>query len=277
MSSQHLVGSGKFVVRKNCDDDEKPIEDFALVDNTNSIFIVCDGVTRSLINGEYPVPSPSAQASRIFAETVHQALVNLLPTNLPREALEMAVKDGNKAIAQFNKRNLTQIDYLENDLAGTVAIVGIIVDNKFYYAYNGDCYGYLISENRASSFTSPQTTKVAAYRRQVGFGREATIEIRRDFRNNKQHPFGYGVFTGEISAIDFVEYGSISLVDGQKIILVSDGVIHLFNSDPKLLHEDSPEIIVSEAEKLETQLGIRSDDKAIIIIQITQVLASQGT
>jgi hypothetical protein len=35
----------------------KPNEDYIIVDDINQIYIICDGVTRDLINGKYPEPS----------------------------------------------------------------------------------------------------------------------------------------------------------------------------------------------------------------------------
>jgi len=272
MTTQHLNSYGKFAIRKNRENNDKPIEDFVVVDNENKIFIVCDGVTRSLVNGEYPNPSPAAKASALFAETVHATLIDLPSTTTPKESLSKAIVNGNNSIAEFNKNAFTKIDYAEDDLAGTIAIVGLVKNNRFHYAYNGDCCGYLLTENGISRFTTPQTARVAIYREKFGFGREATIKIRRDFRNNRQHPLGYGVYTGELSAMDFVEYSNIQLRVGQKILLASDGTSYLLETAINTFYESSPEAIISEAEILEDKLGIRSDDKAIIIIDTTETL-----
>ena len=98
---------------------------------------------------------------------------------------------------------------------------------------------------------------------------EATLTIRREFRNNKQSAFGYGVFTGEPQALEFVEYGQIPLAAGQTIVLASDGVAPLFDSAPQMLYETSPEAILAEAEEFEAGQKMRSDDKAVIIVQIS--------
>ena len=56
----------------------KPNEDYLIVDNRNRIYIICDGVTRNLIVGRYPDPSPSYLAAKAFAESVHRnMLLNL--------------------------------------------------------------------------------------------------------------------------------------------------------------------------------------------------------
>lgn len=266
MRVQRFNSHGQSALKKNREDNSKPIEDVLISDNKNKIFIVCDGVTRSLVNGVYPNPSPAAKASVIFAETVHSTLINLSPITTPKISLHKAIKCGNDAVREFNISTFPKIDYVENDFAGTIAIVTIIKNDKFYYAYNGDCCGYLLTENGMSMFTTPQTTQVSIYREKFGFGRDATITIRRDIRNNKQHPLGYGVYTGESSAMDFVEHGSLQLRAGQKILIASDGISYLLKTSTNTLYGSTPESIILEAEILEDKLGIRSDDKAVIII-----------
>lgn len=264
-----MVIVSKFAVHKNRDPQEKPLEDYVLADDSRGIYIVCDGVTRSLINGTYPKDSPAIKASRLFADTVYQALTRYISSTSPNDALQESVIEGNNAIRQFNNGRFKYIDYLENDFAGTVAIIGIVVDDRFHFAYNGDCCGYSVINNAITKLTFPQTAKVAEYRNQVGVTRETTLRIRRDFRNNKKSTFGYGVFTGETRALEFVEYGCINLIVGQTIVLASDGVDYLLDNNPQMLYETSPEVIIAEAEKLENQLKIRSDDKAVIILRIS--------
>jgi hypothetical protein len=42
----------------------KPNEDYLIVDDKNKVHIICDGVTRNLIDGSYPEPSPSYLAAK---------------------------------------------------------------------------------------------------------------------------------------------------------------------------------------------------------------------
>lgn len=270
MIKNKLLNSyGASFIRKNREMDDKPNEDFIIVDNEHKIFIVCDGVTRSSVNEHYPNPSPAATASALFAKTVQTSLIDLLLAATPKKSLIKAIKNGNEAVAEFNKYTFPKIDYFANDFAGTVAIIGLIRNNKFYYAYIGDCSGYLITTKATSRFTTSQTDQIETYRKKFGFSKETTIKIRRDFRNNKLHPLGYGVFTGEPTALDFVEFGSLRLKADQKILLTSDGVSPLLEYESKLYFGISPETIISQTEMLEDKFGIRSDDKAVVIISIT--------
>jgi serine/threonine protein phosphatase PrpC len=269
MSQSQMVGKSNSAVRKGNTPDNKPLEDYVFVDVEKRIYIVCDGVTRSLVNGEYPQRSPASRASETFARTAMGTLLNSISHLDPQNSLRLAVIEGNRAVKKLNDREFSNPDYLENDLAGTVSIIGIIYKGIFHYAYIGDVCGYLVDRKNAIRFTSPQTAKVAEYRKREGFTKGATLRIRRDFRNNKDSEYGYGVFTGEFSALDFVEYGRITLTPGQTLVLCSDGLVDLFDTYPQMLYEDSPERIFNEAERLERSLNIRSDDKALVIIQIS--------
>lgn len=268
--NKSVCGTADYAIKKNRERRDKPNEDFILADDANSIYIVCDGVTRSPVKGKYPHHSPSAQAARIFAEVARHVLVETLPFVSPPQALIKAVEKGNDGIAEFNRHEFESIDYLENDLAGTVAIVGVIAGDVFHYASIGDCLGYIVSNDKSVGFTHSQTEMVAAYRRKVGFVRDATLRIRRDIRNNKAHPWGFGVLTGESAALDFVEQGDIALHGGETIILASDGVAHLFQSSVQFGDGVVAGLLIQRAERAEKELGIRSDDKAVIVIRISQ-------
>lgn len=264
-----MIATSRFAVRKNRSDHAKPLEDYLIAEDLPGIYIVCDGVTRSLVNGDYPQDSPAQLAAKLFAETAYQVLARTLATALPRAALRAAIGAGNDAIRRYNMARFSHVDYLENDLAGTVAIIGACVADAFHYAFIGDCCCYSVFKDDSVRVTSPQTARVAEYRASAGFTTEATLTIRRDFRNNKQSVFGYGVFTGEAQALEFVEYGHIPLAVGQTIVLASDGVVPLFDSAPKMLCETDPAVILAEAEKLEVEQKIRSDDKSLIVVQIS--------
>ena len=264
-----MIVTSRFAIRKNRSDQDKPLEDHVVAEDLRGIYVVCDGVTRSLVNGAYPQDSTAQQAASLFAEIAYQVLARTLETASPGEALRTAVVAGNDAIRRYNMAKFSHVDYLENDLAGTVAIIGVCVADAFHYAFIGDCCCYSVFRDDVVRITSPQTTKVAAYRASAGSTTEATLTIRREFRNNKQSAFGYGVFTGEPQALEFVEYGQIPLAAGQTIVLASDGVAALFDSAPHTLYETSPEVILAEAEEFEAGQKMRSDDKSLIIVQIS--------
>lgn len=115
-----------YTTQQNQSGTDKPNEDYVLVDEAHHLYIVCDGVTRTPVNGRYPLPSPAAEASRRFAEATYKALLEVLPDHPPRHCLEQAVTIGNEAVRAYNTQRFVHIDYVENDFAGTVAIIALI-------------------------------------------------------------------------------------------------------------------------------------------------------
>jgi serine/threonine protein phosphatase PrpC len=245
--------------KQNQSGTDKPNEDYVLVQPP--VYIVCDGVTRTLIDNRYPIPSPAAEASRIFAHAALEALFQS-GSNLPVERLKEAVAIGNQAVGVYNRGRFSEIDYLQNDFAGTVAIIALIENQTLHYAYIGDCAGYLIRDGSISSFTHPQTEKIATYPHNY-----TIVQIRRDIRNNTAHDFCYGVFTGEETSLACVEYGEIPLQTGDEIILISDGLAPYFDATPPLPLPSLEEIITA-MEGIERETRIRSDDKTIIRVEM---------
>lgn len=57
---------------KNTNSAEKPNEDLALYNEKAHIGMLLDGVSRDKENGMYPVPSPSAVATKLFADEIQR-------------------------------------------------------------------------------------------------------------------------------------------------------------------------------------------------------------
>lgn len=266
-----ITGTGLCSIERNRHpgpdgEQDKPLEDYLIKDDTNGIFIVCDGVTRTRKDGKYPVPSPAARAAKSFADTVHCALLNLLSLP-PDERLVAAVKKGNAAVDELNNFLVPEVDYLENDFAGAVGIVAFLEGGHFYYAHIGDCSCLMIRDGTISRLTEPQTAKLEYQRKELGDDNDAIQIIRRSIRNVPGHPAAYGVYTGEDSALQFVEYNKVALTGRETIILASDGLDHVMHKNPGLATELLPGHLIRYAEEEEQLLGIRSDDKSIIVLQ----------
>lgn len=245
----------------------KPCEDFLLVDEANQLFIVCDGVTRSQVNNIYPVPSPAYEVARIIADAFHEAF--LTDADRTPEKMRHYAIIANQKVAEYNENVFTEIDYVENDLACAVAIFGMVKGNVFHYLYIGDCYGLTVLPDQSPiTFTYPQTALLDAHKTEIGTGRDAIITIRRDIRNNKSHPYAYGAFTGEATALGFLESGHIALQVGQRVILSSDGLADYFSASPELLSSATPDKMIDGAEILEQAQNLRSDDKAVIVLDV---------
>lgn len=236
---------------KNSRGFDKPNEDFVLCDDKHNIYILLDGVSRDRINGVYPNPSPAQLVSELFAEAAYDYLKKAKRTdNL--DVIRNAFIEGNKAIANYNA------DYEGDFLPGTVGIICVIYENTLLYGYIGDCYGRLIKQTETELFTTCQTEKIAEHKKEF-----TTYEIRNEICNNKQHPYAYGVLTGQEEAIDFVIMGRCSLEAIETVFLSSDGLESYLS---KLTTEDFNKEEAGFYLK-ESICGKNEDDKAIIIIK----------
>jgi serine/threonine protein phosphatase PrpC len=235
----------------------KPLEDYVLIDNEAQIYIVMDGVSRDKVNGLYPNPSPSAEVSAIFAEEVLGYLKQVKPEAAVEAWLREAARHANQKINQYNRR--ASWDFLP----GTVGIISVIRDDMFYYIFAGDCSGWISQQAKARLFTFPQTRLVHAHRAEF-----SASEIRNVICNNKNHPCGYGVFTGAPGVMDFLEFGAEALRAGDALYLATDGLDALLgNPDFQLDGSLSAKELIEAAEQLETDQKLKSDDKAIIAIR----------
>lgn len=265
---RNISGRGHYALKRNREFEDKPNEDYLIVDNDNLIFILCDGVTRQRVNDDYPQPSLSRKASKLFAETVFNYLKKNRFTNNSITLLQQAAFLGNKEIYNFNKKKLLGVNCHHNDLAGTVSIIGIIKKNFFYYAFIGDCQCLHVTKGKVKKITIPQTIAIKEYRNRQFKKNIDEQKSRRDFRNKIGNPYSYGVFTGEKESLHFVEYGKVALRVDDKIILISDGLINYINRHQLTLIDKTPFQIINKAELFDTKQKFRSDDKSVIIIDI---------
>ncbi len=198
--------------RRNDHYPDKPNEDLFWFDEAMGAALVLDGVTRDRENGVYPDPSPARTASERFAAAVRDALASS-EEEKPAARLLWAVEAGNQAVARANAG-------LSPDfLPGTVGVLALIADGALHYAYVGDSNGVLLSGGRAHAFTEPQTRAVHDHR-----GQYTAHEIRAHICNNAAHPCGYGVWTGQSGAMDFLRTGAIPLGPGDRVLLCTDGL-----------------------------------------------------
>ena len=75
------------------------------------------------------------------------------------------------------------------------------------------------------------------------------------------------MFTGEATALEWVEWGQHALGPGRTLILASDGLAPYLDRCPRGLADASPAYIRADADQLDAQLNLRSDDTAIILIR----------
>jgi serine/threonine protein phosphatase PrpC len=236
----------------------KPIEDFILVDREDKIFIILDGVTRDISDGIYPNPSPAFEVSKIFAEEVFKYLKQENHGKDITNLLRLAVLKGNYKIKEYNDKATW------NFLPGTVGIISIIVNNKFYYVFIGDCIGQIFHENKLRFFTYSQTKLINDHKNEF-----SADQIRNNICNNKNHPYGYGVFTGQEGVMEFLEFGKESLYEGDIILLATDGMDKLLdNKGFQMTPSISAKELIARGEELEKDECLKSDDKAVIVVRI---------
>lgn len=254
----------------------KPCEDFHICDEKQQIFIIMDGATRYVPAGEkYPDPSPAALAASLFSETVHQSILKHRAKGLSgRELLFEAVQEGNRAVHHYNVEAFPEIDFLENDFANACGLASVIEGSTFHYVYLGDPQGYLIRDGKLERFTTMQTEIIdnleKISRKQDGFdSSQFRKEVCSKIRNNRGAQYAFGSFTGEHAALEMLEFGEVSLLDRDRLLLTTDGLLPVYTFEPERLTSSDYPKIIETGEKLEKLRGIRSDDKTLIAVNFT--------
>lgn len=258
---------------------DKPCED--AIWDSDTVSVIADGTTRAPMVGEsYPSPSPSAVAAKRFVRAVdsHMRSNHHLPKST---ALIDAFVHGNQVVADVNRSRLldTNLDYLNNDLAGVVAAAAVIEGDKLHYAQIGDANIYLYRDGKLIQLTDTQTDKSSDYRRSRGYktgdkelDNQIRIEMRSEIRNNPSHPLSFGVMTGEQSALGFIRTGTIEIEPGDRFLIATDGLekylehaVKQGGSIPELEAGDSP-ALVQAAINLNIERKSAGDDIAATII-----------
>ncbi len=213
-----------------------PQEDAVLCDPENSIFAVCDGITRSsYTTGE---PSPAKVVADLFAKTLRVAYAARGPRQGTRGRLAASVREASRAVAAWNAEHLPrhggEDDYLSNDLAGLVFVAAAIDGRQACIAQIGDCWADLLRGGGCVRLTNCGTERVAEFRKAGGVGRETTLRIRRDIRNNATTDtwsrWRYGAVTGEPRGLWFVEWRMTELRPGDVLFLGTDGLAPFWES-----------------------------------------------
>lgn len=196
--------------KKNSKSNDKPNEDAAVFNESHSIGLVLDGVSRDKEDGIYPNPSPAQIATQLFAEACLHEAEQKRTSGI--EKIQLMIRRGNDELREYNNRLNHRFP------AGTVGIVFAIECDCFQYGYIGDCYATVIRDGMMRTFTECQTEMVVKHK-----GEFSSDNIRFDICNHISHPCGYGVWDGNQAAMDFVKYGTIGLLEGDVILIYTDG------------------------------------------------------
>lgn len=238
--------------RANCN---FPVEDQFYADDNEAI--IADGITRDPIGisdfstcssqefiDKYPKPSGSEMAAKEMCETFSKANGTLI---------EKLIKC-NEIVKKLNDKYIKKCDYLENDYYAAVASCISIENNILNYAYIGDC-GLIVYDKLGDvKFHTEDDKEVDSdpYIKKLGLKwnlPEARARIRREYRNNLDNIqdgkcVSYGAITGEDAAIKFIKQGKLELVQGDMIVLYSDGFVNFLREQEfisKLLNFDNDE------------------------------------
>lgn len=231
---------------------DKPNEDALVCDDQAGIYIIADGVTSSPPEGgPYPVPSGGFLASRAFCGTLHEALA-AIDSIQPTDVWD-AIKIANAAVGELNRKRISDclIDYDSEDLCGVVASIGVVIEAQLHVWHLGDCMIAVRDDRICHVATECQTQAVHEYekRREAELARQLIlqgrasgpseiqelrrhlrIESRRDHRNSTTtadefgRPLGYGVFTGESSALGLIQSLRLEISAGNEYIFATDGL-----------------------------------------------------
>ena len=67
---------------------DKPNEDYILIDEIKKIYIILDGVTRDMIKGRYPNPSPSEKVTHLISNSIYEYIKNNMRYSQSHEDIE---------------------------------------------------------------------------------------------------------------------------------------------------------------------------------------------
>lgn len=240
--------------RRNTRYSDKPNEDLFWFEEKLGAALVLDGVSRDRENGVYPQPSLARLAAEAFARAASAALEASL-SETPHKRLLFAVEAGNRAVKQANR------DVSSDFLPGTVGVLVLLDDSALHYAYVGDCNGMVLYSDRVAVFTAPQTKAVHDHR-----GEFTSHEIRAIICNNIHHPCGYGVWTGQSSAMDFLCTGDLPLAAGDRVLLSTDGLNEFLSAfgEKALLAAESRTLL---DKAMAFQSGEWCDDRTAVIME----------
>lgn len=252
----------------------------------DNIFCVADGITRDLTDGtiinfpqneeelkylisKYPNPSGALLASKIFCKSVVNELSKYKKNEISEELLIKVMKKANKDIWEINKdRN---IDYVKEDLYGTVAVGGVIIDNVLYCFSIGDCHISLLNDNLDIVFTTFNEHKQNEdylnniYIPKYGFdwsNPECRRMVRRDYRNRpemkyKGNDISFGALTGEMEAEYYFKTYKVDLSNVKYVCAYSDGC------EPNFENKENIKKVIENPESIKE----RGMEKTLIIYE----------
>lgn len=250
------------------------------------IFAIADGVAlRGKGKEYYPIPSPALKVAKIFCqEAIKFSERNY--QNFSLRKIKKVFEFTNKKIKDFNKkRGITKerkdFNYWNVDFYHCTAAFALIKDEKLYWGKICDSEIFVYDQKGNLKFQSPSASifKPGPWDKKIAQFQQGTPEreaqARKIYRNRldkKNKPYGYGVLTGEESALYYLSKGVINLTKGDIIFLFTDGFRDYFDLEEfkkalsnwknlektiKRLSQTQPKLNLSKFTRERTLLGIK--------------------
>jgi serine/threonine protein phosphatase PrpC len=265
--------------RKNsCPD--KPCEDAFWLGAEPRIFCVADGITRSRrADGSYPNPSPASKVATMVVSAVASLFGSGNINGDTEYRVLEALRIANCNIQEYVREQSKNEQSIEVEIPGAVATVLAFEGSCAMFAHLGDC---TIVHFRRSDLSNPQRLTVdqtAAVRKWLfetnSMAWEAKLDfIRKSIRNRRNHPLAFGVLSGDVQGLRFVQTGTTPVGPGDLFLLCTDGlesVLANLATDldlQSLIARRDVEALLDYAEHLDQRLQRRSDDKTLLLIDL---------
>lgn len=240
---------------------QKPNEDHILIDDLHHIFIILDGITR--VHDEYidfPGESAASDVNCIFSEAVRSYILMHKDEFDPQSLLRNAAIVGNQAIIPYrNRRSKSQWQFFP----GTLGIISLIQKQQFHYLYVGDCQGTVIRQGAKFHFGKQGQTEA------LELMRISKAERYDRYCNHPTEPLGYGIFNGDVEAVELFEQSSFELQPGDTVMLATDGLSrHIQYARSADLINQTPEQIIENSCIWDCPPFAKyADDKALIKLE----------
>lgn len=182
-----------------------PQEDYLIASDELPVFVVSDGVTlnfNKLIENkiEYPNPSPAGEIAKIFCEAVQESAKKRY-LNFNENNIKDVFNDGNSAVSKYNKK-IGQND-ISGNITGYYSATGsyaILKNNKAYWATICDAFFAHFDKDMNLKFMSSGLCSP------------------------------YAVINGEERMASYIEQGTVSLKEGDRLFIFTDGFEHYFRN-----------------------------------------------
>lgn len=210
-----------------------PREDYLLVSRRYPIFCVADGVTLEPdAQGRYPHPSGASEIAKIFCKKVIEEAERRY-ANFSESDLKAVFQNANSAVGKYNRqhgRTKKNSNFWSFDLFAATAAFAVIKNRTAYWASICDSYITRFDARGELKFKCLSCWLNIKQCLPKEWGKLPEPEqkkiIRSKYRNgiDKQGKLiGYGVVTGEKTALKYLEHGSWLIEPSDLILLFTDG------------------------------------------------------